>query len=128
MPPLLTRLSPLLTVKSLLWGFALCALLLFVGTLMPGDWRDSIEGRLFPSYFPFSSLAHFALFALMTGFLRMPPLAWSVGRVMVIVLLLAVSSEVLQHFALGRHPSLRDVVIDLVGAGVGIWLVRRTFC
>lgn len=123
----LNRFFSVRTAKSLLWGFAVCALLLFIGVLIPGPWRDSIEGQLVPSYVPLSSLAHVVLFALMAGLLSHPPLAWSVRRVVAIALLLAVCSEALQHFAVGRHPSLRDVFIDMVGAGGGVWFVRRTF-
>jgi len=126
--PVLNRLFPLLTARSLLWGFAVCTLLLFMGTLMPGAWRDSIESRLFPSHVPVSSLAHLVLFALMTGLLRLPPLAWPLRRVLAIALALAICTELLQHFALGRHPSVRDVVIDMAGAGLGVWCVRRAVC
>ena len=41
---------------------------------------------------------------------------------MLLALLLATSTEVLQHWVPGRHPMVRDALIDLAGALVGCTL------
>jgi VanZ family protein len=40
-------------------------------------------------------------------------------------ILYAASDEVHQHFVRGRHAAPLDVLIDTVGVGVGIFLLRR---
>lgn len=102
--------------------FLLSVLALVVGALMPGPWRDAVESRLFSSHFPFSSLAHFVLFALITFSACVPPLAKRPGRVLWFALGLAIVSEGLQHFAVARHPRLLDVVIDMTGGLLGVVL------
>lgn len=102
--------------------FLLSLLALFVGALIPGPWRDAVETRLFSSHFPFSSLAHFVLFALITFSACAPPLAKRPGRVLWFAFGLAIVSEGLQHFAVERHPRLLDVVIDMTGGFLGVFL------
>ncbi|UUZ63771.1 hypothetical protein LP414_33255 [Polaromonas sp. P1(28)-13] len=65
----------------LVWDLlALQLLALLLGTQMPGAWLGSIEHSLHAP-FPFSSLAHFVVFAGVGGVLVARPLAWPVGRV-----------------------------------------------
>jgi VanZ family protein len=43
------------------------------------------------------------------------------------LVLLALVSEVLQHYVPGRGPSLSDVLVDLIGIIAGWWLIRGYF-
>ena len=110
--------------KRLSWwllGLQLVALL--VGTQMPGAWRSGVMETLHaPSIL--SSLAHLVLFAGMAAVAAARPLQWSFLRVGVVALALAVLTEVLQFFALDRHPMLRDVGIDMAGALLGLALIK----
>lgn len=90
-------------------------LLLFIGAQMPGAWRAAIEGSLHAP-FGLSSWAHFVLFAGMAWVAYSWPLAWSWHRVLLAALGLALLTEGLQFFAIGRHPRMIDVCIDLAGA------------
>ena len=104
-----------------LLGAQLVALL--VGTQMPGAWRSGVVASLHaPSVL--SSLAHLVLFAGMAAVAAAPPLQWSMRRVVVVALVLAVLTEMLQFLALDRHPRLRDVGIDMAGALLGIGLIK----
>ena len=104
-----------------LLGAQLVALL--VGTQMPGAWRSGLVASLHaPSVL--SSLAHLVLFAGMAAVAAAPPLQWSVRRVVVVGLVLAVLTEMLQFLAVDRHPRLRDVGIDMAGALLGIGLIK----
>ena len=71
-----------------------------------------------------SSLAHLVLFSGMAAVAAAPPLQWSVRRVFLVALVLAVLTEMLQFLALDRHPRLRDVGIDMTGALLGIGLIK----
>lgn len=110
--------------KRLSWwllGLQLVALL--VGTQMPGAWRSGVMEALHaPSVL--SSLAHLVLFAGMGAVAAAPPLEWSWLRVGSIALALAVFTEVMQFFALERHPQLQDVGIDMAGALLGVGLMK----
>ena len=102
------------------WLCGLSVVALFIGTLLPGPWRDAVESRLFPPALGFSSWAHFALFAFILFFMRARPLAVRPWPALGLALGLALLTEGLQHFVLGRHPRLRDVGIDLCGALLGL--------
>ena len=108
---------------------ALCAVALFAGTMVPGAWKFAIESSLFPRRFPASALAHFLLFALAGVCLGRAPFSLRPLTVLGIALLAALATEGLQHFAVGRHPRLKDVGIDLLGAlsgtGLAVWLGGR---
>jgi len=97
-------------------------LLLFVGTQMPGAWREAVEGRL---HYPWglSSWAHFVLFVGMAAVAHARPLGWPWYRVLLAALLLALLTEGLQFFAMDRHPRWLDVGIDMAGAAAGLLLV-----
>ena len=105
------------------WLLGLQMVGLIVGTQMPGAWRSGVIDALHaPSIL--SSLAHLVLFAGMAAVVAARPLQWPVLRILVVALGLAVMTEVLQFFALDRHPMLRDVGIDMAGALLGIGLIK----
>jgi len=98
------------------------AIILFVGTLMPGELKERLEHRMGPAL-PWSTVAHFALFAaiaLLPVYGRAPVPALS--RSLALAVLLACTTEGLQHWIPGRHPLWRDVGIDLAGALAGTGL------
>lgn len=98
------------------------AMLLMVGTLMPGAWRAGIEVSLH-SPWGLSSWAHLLLFTSMS-LVATRPLAWPWLRVLLAALALALLTEGLQYFAIDRHPRWIDVGIDLAGAVLGVLLSR----
>lgn len=98
------------------------ALLLLIGTQMPGAWRAGIEGSLHAP-FGLSSWAHFVLFAGMAWVANARPLNWPWQRVMLAALGLALLTEGLQFFAIDRHPRMIDVGIDMAGALVGVAII-----
>jgi VanZ family protein len=98
-------------------------LALLVGTQMPGGWRSQAEHSLHaPSWT--SSWAHFLLFAGMALVLVVRPLAWSVPRVLLGALMLALLTEGLQFFAIDRHPRLIDVGIDMAGTLLALAFIK----
>jgi VanZ family protein len=101
---------------------ALQLLVLFIGTQMPGAWRDGIESGVHTS-FPLSSLAHFLIFTSMALVLAVRPLTWPAGRVLLLALALALLTEGLQFFAIDRHPRWVDVGIDMAGALLALGVV-----
>ncbi len=92
---------------------------LFIGTLMPGSWKDAATGPL-QSAVNLSVFAHVALFA---AICLMVPLArfWTVRlwHLPVLGLGLALLTEGLQHFAVDRHPNVAGVCQDMLGAVIG---------
>ena len=98
-------------------------LLLLLGMQMPGAWRDQ---ALQSTHLPWqvNPLAHFTAFAAMAWLASAPPLRWPLARVLLGALALALLSEGLQYFAAGRHPTWRDVGIDMAGAALGLALAR----
>ena len=64
------------------------------------------------------------LFACLAFVARVPPLGQSLLRVVPAALALALLTEGLQYFASQRDPSMRDVAIDMAGAGLGMLLAR----
>ena len=106
--------------------FGLQVLALFIGTQIPGAWRAGVEQSLHAP-FGVSSWAHFALFAGMAGLQCMRPLAWSLRRIVLGALFLALLTEGLQFFAIDRHPRWVDVGIDLAGTVSGWCLAKLVF-
>lgn len=104
------------------WALMLgLVVLLMVGTQMPGGLRDSIE-RSLHAPIPLSSLAHLVLFTSMSGLLAARPIRWPRQRIGTCMLGLAVITEVLQIFAINRHPRLLDIGIDMAGFAMGMAL------
>jgi VanZ family protein len=105
-------------------AFALLAallVLLMVGTQMPGAWRDEAF-RVTQLPWQLTKVAHFVLFAALACVARLPPLGQSGLRVLAAALALALLTEGLQYLASNRNPSMRDVGIDMAGAGLGLLL------
>ena len=95
--------------------------LLLLGTQMPGAWRANVVESLHAPGVV-SSVAHFVLFCAMALLACVRPLAWPWGRVLLLSLALALSTEGLQFLAIDRHPRWQDVGIDMCGALLGIAL------
>lgn len=93
--------------------------LLFLGTLMPGAWKDTAT-RPFGNGIDLPALAHVAVFA---ALFSMVPLAgfWKVKfwHAPTLGLALALLTEGLQFFAIDRHPNLAGIGQDLLGALIG---------
>jgi hypothetical protein len=101
--------------------FIVLVLLLVAGTTMPNELKAEIEGRMWREL-PWSALAHYTLFTLIglcpvygTG----RAAAW---RIIVVAVGLAALTELLQSLVPGRHPQLRDVLIDLGGTATALFL------
>lgn len=108
-----------LTRTPILLAWCTAILLLVVGTTMPGSAKAEIEGHLWREW-PWSASAHFVLFAFITG----APVygsgrAWPL-RALGLAIVLALVTEWLQSFVPGRHPMLRDGLIDMAGAITGV--------
>lgn len=92
---------------------------LLVGTLMPGSWKGALTPNVHAPI-DLSVMAHMTLFA---GICIMLPAArlWKLApwHLPVLALALALLTEGLQFFAVGRHPSLVDACYDMAGAFVG---------
>ena len=100
---------------------SLQVLALFVGTQMPGPWREAVQESLQVG-FGLSSWAHVALFTGMAWLERADPLRWPLSRVLSVALALALLTEGLQFFAIERHPLWSDVCKDMAGACAGLAL------
>ena len=89
--------------------------LLLLGTLFPGAWRNALEASLHAP-FPLAKLAHLLIFIAMAWLVRVPDLSWPVP----VVLLAALCLGLLQLLAVQRDASWRDVGIDVAGACMGL--------
>ncbi len=145
-----------------LWGarlgrwLLLVALLLLAGVLMPYEIRLQMENWIlrllgtigvslpveeslgsenawapWPAHWDLSKYSHLAGFTLLAALLAADRQSGRT-RVLAALLLLAVSTEILQFFVPLRTPRLSDVVVDslgiLLGTGLGllrVWLSRR---
>ena len=108
--------------------FTVLVLTLLVGTLMPGSVKSDIEVRL-SSAVPWSALAHFTLFGAIAALPVYGPGLGGTGRALLLAVALAASTELLQSWVPGRHPLMRDALIDLSGALAGLalrslWLLQ----
>jgi VanZ family protein len=92
---------------------------LFIGTSMPGSLKASIEGQLWHTW-PWSGSAHFVLFAIIAAIPAYGQGRWRMVRVLALAVCLAAATEFVQQFVPGRHPLLRDALIDLSGAITGL--------
>lgn len=98
-------------------------LLLLLGTQMPGAWRDEAF-RVAHLPWQMTKVAHVVLFAAMAGVATWRPLCMPLKRVLVGVVVLAVLTELLQHWVPNRNPSVWDVGFDIGGALLGCGLAR----
>jgi hypothetical protein len=100
----------------------LLVLALFFGALMPAGLKQGMHSMLGLAL-PWPSIGHFVLFALIA---LVSPYGTGIAaerRALFVALLLALSTEALQHWVPGRHPMLRDVAIDLAGTVAGRMLL-----
>lgn len=94
---------------------------LFVGTLMPGSWKDAAELRA-ASPLSLSAVAHVVLFAALAFVQPLCRWRWlKRERVPLAGLVLALLTEGLQFLAIDRHPNLAGWVQDMAGTGLGWW-------
>jgi len=98
--------------------------LLVAGTTMPGSLKADIEGHLWSAW-PWSGSAHFVMFGLIAAIQVYGEGRWAIARAIALGICLAVLTELLQRFVPGRHPLLRDCLIDFSGTVVGLMAVRR---
>jgi hypothetical protein len=103
---------------------SLFVLALYVGTLMPGALKSEIEGHM-GSALPWSAMAHFVLFAAIAALPVYGRVWGGFAGALLLALALAASTELLQLWIPGRHPLLRDGLIDLAGALLGCALQVR---
>ena len=111
----------------------LCAALIVLAVALPNtdlawlraDYRwlgqplNWIEGL-----WPTVSVVHILLFALLgiTAGLALP--GWSLGRLLLMQVAFVTATELLQFWAPGRTPRLSDVAVDMLGAALGLMVVR----
>lgn len=99
-------------------------LALLVGTLMPGYMRDAMQDSLVPPAVPLSAMGHILCFFLMAGAIRVSALRLKNWQIAMAAVMLGALTEGMQHFAVERHPRLLDVVYDLSGALLGLFVIR----
>ena len=111
------------------WSLFTClGFSLFVGTLMPGSLKAQIESTLWGAV-PWSSLAHFALFAAIATVSVYGNGRAGVWRAVFVAMMFAGATELLQSLVPGRHPLMHDALIDMAGCVTGLalrslWLAR----
>jgi VanZ family protein len=71
---------------------------------------------------PWSASAHFVLFAIIAAIPAYGKGTWNLAPVLGLAVGLAAATEFLQQFVPGRHPLLRDALIDLSGTISGLVL------
>lgn len=100
-------------------------IVLFIGTLMPGRWKQSAEQTVDVSI-NLAGVAHVVLFAAICWLL--PRTEWWRIRswhVLAVGAVLAFVTEGLQFFAIDRHPNLAGVAQNLTGTLIG-WALGRS--
>ena len=103
---------------------AVCVLVV-ASALISGPTKHWLLGA-FPSYLHVDKLGHVLGFmALAFAFLRSRFARWGPWHVLAFSLALGVVSEVCQRFVPGRTSKAGDVLIDLLGACVGVCIARR---
>jgi hypothetical protein len=95
--------------------------LLLLGAWMPGDLKSAIESRLWGGI-PWSAAAHFFLFAVIAA-VPVYGSGWkALAQPLALAAALALLTETVQRWVPGRHPLLRDALIDVSGALAGLSL------
>lgn len=98
-------------------------LLLLAGTTMPASLKADIEGQLWSAW-PWSASAHFVMFGVIAAIQIYGDGRWAIARALALGVGLALLTEQLQQFVPGRHPLLRDGLIDLAGTVTGVLAAR----
>lgn len=104
-------------------GFKLAAVLVVVGilvaTLAPVTWIQAALGdvKLPPAV---QNMTHVLMFSALAALLLRAWPELGLWRLFGLTLLFAGVTEALQHFALGRHPSLQGVAYDTAGVCLGL--------
>lgn len=118
--------------RAVRWSLQLGLGLLLLGMMLPAgavqglqQWLGSLLGEapVRPASGIASVVAHITLFTLagwLVGRLRSGVGWWVVAGFLAG---LSVMTEVMQHFAVGRHPSLADVGYNLFGISLGLGLL-----
>jgi len=104
-------------------AWLVATLLLLVGTTIPGSLKGTIEGQLWSAW-PWSASAHFVLFGLIAALQVYGEDRWAVARAIALGIGLAVLTEQMQRFVPGRHPLVRDGLIDLAGTVTGLLVAK----
>lgn len=107
------------TLRARNIALVLSIVALLVGTTIPGSLKAQVEGQLWHAW-PWSATAHFLLFGLIAAIPRYGQDGWTPWRALVLAVALACVTEFLQFFVPGRHPLLRDGLIDLAGTAMGL--------
>ena len=92
---------------------------LFIGTLMPGQWKQA-GTQPFSAWLDLAAASHVVLFALI-AFLLPQARFWTLRpwHVPALGLALGALTEGLQFFAIERHPGLDGLAYDLLGTLIG---------
>lgn len=116
-----------MTVRAHRFLAFIFTILVLLGALMPGAMKHSVLSP-FPEFLHLDKLGHFvgfllaAFFWLRAGFPRVGVLAVVPGAFVV-----AAGTETAQLFIHGRTGKPADVLIDVCGACLGLWIARRQF-
>jgi VanZ family protein len=121
--------TPALSRQALLWRwFVWCSFLIAWSRalLVPSPDRFLPSDELRHYSFEIAKTLHvtaYALFAILSGWLRVP---WRYRWLLFVGMVAhAAGTEFLQQFIKDRHPSVRDVAIDLVGIALGMMVSWR---
>jgi len=134
------------SIQSFVFGGAaiVIAIIIMLGALIPGsikgelkeefsgllpiDGSEKIKEVVLSSknglYADFSQLMHFAEFFVLAILIR---LTWAyVGRtpLLIGIMFLALISETIQFFAVGRQPAVEDWLLDIGGGGLGMVVIE----
>ena len=92
--------------------------------ILQGWIKEVVEIRL--SFSLLQKISHLFSFAILSFFclhllnMRMENIKKSIAYTWAIVCLFAIFTEFIQFF-FDRNPSIKDVILDLIGSGIGIW-------
>ena len=123
---------PVIGKWPVLWRWS--TVILWMGLIFALSSISSIETRLEPTYdFTLKKLAHVTVYGILTIFLfralqiHIKRKGYALLTTVLVTVLYACSDEWHQTFVPGREGTLRDVVIDAVGAAsMSIWLSRES--
>lgn len=105
---------------SLLWRLAPLA---WMGLLFLLSSQSDISAPFdIPDWLPADKFVHAGLYAVLAALLYLAGLSSILA--VVVAGLYGVTDEFHQMFVPGREPDLLDLLADLVGAVIGVWLIR----